>query len=330
MTLCHSIYGLRLAAESPVPSLPFCKNVQKADVQVHLKRRSASQLSIFSLPCAPLYQSSNLNDSGQPIARVGILGSRYFGFFYSDGARFAVRLDGREIWADGPENYAVEDLATYLVGPVMGFVLRLFGTLPLHGCGVAVEGKAIALVGPQGAGKSTTAAAFAKLGFGILSEDVVALVEDGDCFVVQPGYPRVNLWPESAEKIFGDAHGLPPVTPTWGKHFLALDDAQYRFQDEPLELGAIFVLQDRLPGAHEPRAERISPASAMPILIKNTYVNYLLDSALRQTEFLQLGRLLRQTPVYDVSPCDDPNRVFDLCKSIAVEARRSAARPILS
>jgi hypothetical protein len=325
MTLCHSLYGLRLATEFAVPSLPLCNDVLDANVRIHLKGSSGPLPSIFDLPYKQLYASSTASDNGQPLARVGLLDNRYFGFFYSDGARFAVRLDGHEIWVDGPEGYALEDLAAYLVGPVMGFVLRLFGTLPLHACGVAVKGKAIALVGPQGAGKSTTAAAFAKLGFGILSEDVVALVEEGDRFMVQPGYPRVNLWPESAETIFGDAHGLPAVTPTWGKHFLPLDDAGHRFQNEPLKLGAIFILQDRIPGTQEPRVERISSAVAITSVVANTYVNYLLNPALRRTEFVQLGRLLQQTPVYQVWPSDDPSRVYELCESVAGVARRSMA-----
>ena len=112
-----------------------------------------------------------------------------------------MKSDGSEVWADGPENYALEDTATYLVGPVMGFVLRLRGSLPLHACSVAIGDKAIALMGPQGAGKSTAAAAFARLGYSVISEDVTALSESGGRYMVQPGYTRVNLWPESAEAL---------------------------------------------------------------------------------------------------------------------------------
>jgi hypothetical protein len=286
--------------------------------------------SIFSANPRFFYVSPTSNDDGQPVVRVGKLGDHFFCFFYDSGARFAVTRDGREIWADGPEDYAVEDLATYLVGPVMGFVLRLLGILPLHACAIAVEDRAIALVGSQGAGKSTSAAAFAKMGFAILSEDVVAVTEEGKRRMVQPGYPRVNLWPESAETIFGCVHGLPPVTPTWGKHFLALNDAQHRFQNKPLELAAIFILRDRVPGAPKPRVEKIAPASAMPILVANTYVNYLLDAAMRRTEFVQLGQMLRKTPVYQVWPLDDPSRVYELCEAISAEARACAASTILS
>jgi len=46
----------------------------------------------------------------------------------------------------------------------------------------------VAFVGAEGAGKSTTAAAFALEGHGVLSDDVVALAENASEFVVLPAY----------------------------------------------------------------------------------------------------------------------------------------------
>lgn len=330
MPVHHSLYGLCLSANQPIPSLPVLRGSPNPEVEIHLNANSDVSSSVFSLNPNSFYVSPILNDDGQPIVRVGKLGDQSFCFFYDSGARFAVRHDGREIWAEGPEGYSVEDLATYLVGPVMGFVLRLWGILPLHASAIAVDGRAIALVGSQGAGKSTTAAAFAKMGFAILSEDVVAVIEEGKRQMVQPGYPRVNLWPESAETIFGCVHGLPQVTPTWGKHFLALNVSQHQFQEKPLELAAAFILRDRIPGALKPKIERIAPSSALTLLVANTCANYLLDAAMRRTEFLQLGQMLRKTPVFQVCPPDDPSRVLELCEAISAEARACAASTILS
>ena len=324
MPVHHSLYGLCLSANLPIPSLPVLQDSPSPEIKIHLNVNSGLCSSIFSVSPLFFYVSPILDDDGQPIVRVGKLGDQFFCFFYSSGARFAVRRDGREIWTEWPQGYSVQDLATYLVGPVMGFVLRLWGILPLHACAIAVEDRAIALVGSQGAGKSTTAAAFAKMGFAILSEDVVAVTEEGKRHMVQPGYPRVNLWPESAETIFG-VHGLPPVTPTWGKLFLALNVPQYRFQNKSLELGAIFILRDRVPGALKPKVEKISPASAMTMLVANTYVNYLLDTTMRRAEFVQLGQMLQKTPVYEVWPSDDPSRVYQLCEAISAEARSCTA-----
>src|ERR1700674_4177743 len=134
MAVRHSLYGLRLASNFPIPGLRFRDDLFDADVEIRLRVESGPAASVFSLPIQFSYVSSNLCANGQSVLRAGRLGDGFFGFFYSDGPRFAVKREGREVWADGPENYVLEDLATYLVGPVMGFVLRLNGILPLHAC----------------------------------------------------------------------------------------------------------------------------------------------------------------------------------------------------
>ena len=330
MAFCHSVYGLRFTSNLPIPGLPVRNDLRDPDVRVHLKEESGRSAPVFSLPSEFFHSSPNLKADGQYVFRASRFSDGSFGFFYGDGARFAIKSDGSEVLADGPENYAHEDTATYLVGPVMGFVLRLKGALPLHACSVAVGDHAIALVGPQGAGKSTSSAAFARLGYSVLSEDVTALVEAGGRYMVQPGYPRVNLWPESAEALFGDAHALPPVTPTWGKHFLALDRDEHRFQSQPMPLGGIFLLRERNASAATPRIEPMPAASAIFSLVVNTYGNYLLDAAMRKREFIQLGRLLQKMPVYQVWPSDDPSRVYEFCDTIAAMVQGKTAYAALS
>ena len=49
------------------------------------------------------------------------------------------------------------------LGPVFAFVLRLRGAVTFHASAVRI-GDAVAFLGPQGAGKSTTAAALALRG----------------------------------------------------------------------------------------------------------------------------------------------------------------------
>ena len=39
---------------------------------------------------------------------------------------------GREIWADWPEGYSLEDACTYLIGQVINFALRLQAFTSLH------------------------------------------------------------------------------------------------------------------------------------------------------------------------------------------------------
>ena len=94
----------------------------------------------------------------------------------------------------------------------------------LHASAVAIEGRAVAIVGPSGAGKSSTAAAFARLGYPVLSDDIVALTGDGQRFHVQPAYPRVRLWPSAVTSLFGSRDALPRIVPDWEKRYLPLID----------------------------------------------------------------------------------------------------------
>ena len=126
---------------------------------------------------------------------------------YAEGATFVVDGLGTEVWASWSEALTVDDAATYLLGPVLGFLLRLRGTVCLHASGVVVGDRAIALLGPAEAGKSTTAAAFAKLGYPVLSDDLLALSDTGGTWVVEAGYPGLRLWPDSVGPLL--AHDDP-------------------------------------------------------------------------------------------------------------------------
>ena len=320
----YLIYGLRIAANRAIPGLlPSLHSDAEFDLRVRLKGTPAFPPGASPSPADFFYTSPHTGSDGQPALRVARLaGGAYFGLFYSDGARFAVDREGREVWADWPEGYSLEDAATYLVGPVIGFVLRLKGITPLHASAIAIEDQAIALVGVAGAGKSTTAAAFAHRGYAVLSDDVVPLHDAQDHFLVAPGYPRVNLWPDSVRALLGSEDALPRITPTWGKHYLALDQNGRRFQSKQLPLGAVYFLGERDPDLTAPQIEEVAAGEALMTLVANTYVNYLLDRDMRHREFDLLSRLVAGVPVRRLRPLDDSSGVLAMCDAIAGDARR--------
>ncbi len=322
MSVSHVIYGLRVTANFALPGLSIAKDdVSRGEVNIHLKEAPA-----FATNHVEFFHSSQGVDSHeQPVLRVGVLqGGEYFGLFYSDGVRFTVERRGSEVWAEWPENYSLEDACTYLLGPVMGFVLRLRGVVCLHASAVAIGDQAIALVGLPGAGKSTTAAAFGRCGFPVLADDVVALVDRGEHFLVQPAYPRVNLWPDSVRELFGSEDALPRITPTWDKRYLSLGQNTYPFGHNPLPLGAIYILSGREVSRTAPVIEQLAGSEAFMALVANTYVNYLLDRDMRSREFDALSRMLTAVPVRRVRPTADSWAIFALCETIAADAMRLA------
>jgi hypothetical protein len=318
----YVVYGLRIAANMALPGPPVRLDSDAFDVRIQLKDWTTFPTT-FPDSVETFYTSLDDVADGQPNLRVGLFpGGDYFAFFYSDGVRFAVERRGRDVWGDWPENYTLEDACTYLLGPVLGFVLRLRGVTCLHASAVAVGEHAIALVGFPGAGKSTTAAAFAHCGFSVIADDVVALADDGENFLVQLGYPRVNLWPDSVRALFGSAEALPRITPTWDKHYMALGTNGLGFAAKPLPLGAIYLLGEREEALAAPIVEEMAGGYALAALVANTYVNYLIDRDMRSREFDMLSRVVTGIPIRRVRIRADPSAVFDLCRAIAADARQ--------
>jgi hypothetical protein len=320
LSASHVAYGLRLTANLPIPGLPIRPNTQQTDVRVWLGEPSRYPIST-SGSLEFVYVSSDEAEQHTPCLRVAVDPSRnYFAFFYRDGARFAVECHGREVWADWPQGYSLEDACTYLLGPVLGFVLRLRGIHCLHASAVLVGESAIALAGPPGAGKSTLAAAFGRSGFPVLSDDVVALADQGEGFLVQPGYPRVNLWPDSVRALFGFETALPRITNTWNKHYLPLDENGCRFASQLSLLHAVYILYERDPDMTEPVIEDVASSEALMALVTHSYVNYLLDRHMRSSEFALVARLVKSVPVRGVRPTGNPAHINRLCAAIANDA----------
>jgi hypothetical protein len=263
------------------------------------------------------YVADYNDEAGEAVFRVfRLLGGKYYRFSYADRTEFLLDQNGTRIWAAWAEPLTLEDTTTYLLGPIMGFVLLLRGLVCLHASAIAIGDEAIALVGPAGAGKSTTAAAFSDRGYSILAEDVLTLDDGGDRFLVRPAYPCIRLWPASVKALYGNANHLPKLTPNWDKCYLDLTERPQQFQSEPLPLAAIYELSER---CEEPRAPFIEPVghtAGLMSLIANTYATKLIDKEMRARQFDVLTRVLNNVPLRRVTPHRDPARIPELCDAI--------------
>jgi hypothetical protein len=274
------------------------------------------------------YVSAHRDERGEPILAVWEVGNgRFFRLRYADGTQFLVGRSGAEVWATWPEPLTLEDTTTYLLGPVLGFILRLRGVVCLHASAVALGGRAVALLGPAGAGKSTTAAAFARRGVPVLSDDVVPLDDRCSTLRVQPGNPRLRLWSASAQALFGTPDALPRLTPNWDKLYLDLEEKGGTFQQTPLPLAAVYLLGERSPDPRAPFAESLSPQEGFLSLVGNTYVNYLLDRDMRAREFEVLSRLVKSVPLRRLVPHRDSSHLPALCEVIVEDCRARQSPP---
>ena len=313
----YSVFGLSLCSNLSIPGLPRSSSSTDApEVQLHL-----GIVPDLDLPSSaarglnkPIYVSSYTDAAGEPALRAWeTADGASLHLAYSDATEFWLDRKGAAIWALWSERSSLENAISYLLGPVLGLMLRLRGIVCLHASAVAFDDHCVAFVGSAGAGKSTTAAAFAKLGRSIVSDDIVGLVERDGIFHVLPAYPHLCLWPESVTMLYGSPDVLPQLLHDWEKRLLALGENGTRFEQRTLPLGAIYILGERRPDT-TPVVGAIAEREVLLSLVANTYATNLIDRTTRGEEFALLSRLISSVPVRIVHPSGDPTRLEDLCR----------------
>lgn len=191
-------YGLSWTSAFPLDQFEAIAPNTAADVDVRL---------VAALP------------SRTPVAQVRA------GAVYSDGTRFpwysqaTFDMRGGD-WIDilpGPAWSGVLPHAFY--GTVVAQLLAWRGLIPMHGCAVAIDGRAILILGDAGAGKSSLTAGLIAQGAVLVSDDLSALVFDpvseGGATLL-PGRTTIRLDPIVADWIAGERLELP-VRETRGK-----------------------------------------------------------------------------------------------------------------
>ncbi len=318
VTVLYAVFGLVLRSNLEIPGLapvPPSDACPQVEFHLGLRPRAISELSngIEEL----VYSSSYTVEPGVPVLQIwsiadgGLLRLDYF-----DGLRFWLDAEGTEVWAVWPALVSLADVATYLLGPVLGLVLRLRGVPCLHASCVAFGELAVAFAGAEGAGKSTTAAALASRGHAVLSDDIVALVEREGSFFVLPAYPYLSLWAESVELLYGAEKKLPSFSANYDKRQLQLRENRLRFEETPMPLGAIYLLGERVADPAAPFVETLPLQDALVGLVVNSYATNLLDKKMRAREFELLTRLVNTVPVWRLRPNQDGSQIGRLCEVI--------------
>jgi hypothetical protein len=313
----YLLYGLHVAADHEIPGLLATSLNGPPDLRVHFSEWPSDLVSSEGLG---LWFPSPLTTDPPGVQRR-VFRSHSGDLFlitYPDGTEFAIDLSGCDVWVKWQSPMSVEDVVTYLVGPVVGFLLRWRGQLCLHAGCVRVGRAALAIAGSGGAGKSTTVSSFALSEYSVLSDDITPITErDGVTYAV-PGYPRLCLWPESAAALFGHPDALPNISPSWDKKYFAVG-THSEFELAPVPLGAIYVLGDRSESDTAPRVEPLSQERAFVTLLGHSYANNWLDSAMRAAEFRHLDRLVRRLPIRLATPHAEIARLPQLRDAIVAD-----------
>ncbi len=206
--------------------------------------------------------------------------------------------------------------------------LEYRGALALHASAVVIDGQAVAFMATSRGGKTGLAAALVAKGYGLLTDDILALkVDPGQQGIrpgfnsrisANPGYPQMRMWPDGAEYFVGEAwRQLPIVHRAYRKVRVPIGTGLFgAFHSEPATLGAIIIptREERDKGdqtsTFESAAplppengefwfERLGPTEAMLELTQNTFSPRAIeDRGLQPQRLARLARLVEIVPIF--------------------------------
>lgn len=221
-----------------------------------------------------------------------------------------------------PEKTLAGDLDSLLVGPFLGFTLRLRGIVSLHASAVAVDGRAVVFLGHSTAGKSTLAAGMVRAGAQMLADDISVLVPgDEGRFLVEPGYAKVRLRPRAARFLTGDPDSLPAVYSHRESRYASLG-ADEKFYPEPLPLAVVYVLGKYDDQYKEPFIKPVSAGDKLINLVQNTTGFYVVRGESRAREFETLAEIAKSVPVRRLFYAHDIETLPAQCQLIFEDFRK--------
>ncbi|MCP3029178.1 aldolase [Halobacillus sp. A5] len=179
--------------------------------------------------------------------------------------------NGKRIYFHAFDEAEEDQLRLYILGTCMGSVLMQRKILPLHGSAVEIDGKAYAVVGHSGAGKSTTASAILNRGFQLVSDDVIPVTVENGIPMVTPAYPQQKLWQESLDGFGMESERYRPIINRESKYAIPVSD---KFYSKKLPLAGIIELE-KVDG-EEIQFEQIEKLHGLHTIFNHTYRNFMI------------------------------------------------------
>ena len=219
--MIYSAYGLSIWSEIELPELfPARESEHNSATDVHITLGRVSESGLEDAGKTPDWFQASPDELWLDIEGI---------------ARFLI-TNGNRITIDPYPGGDKESIRLFLLGSAFGAILFQRSHFVLHGNAIRIGDQCLVCVGDSGAGKSTLAAGFMQRGYSIISDDVVP-VDDKQRAI--PGFPRIKLWQDTADKLGIDTRELQRIRPSDEKFNYPLLEG---FQATPLPIRWIYAL----------------------------------------------------------------------------------------
>lgn len=197
-----------------------------------------------------------------------------------------------------------DKIRLYILGSCMGVILMQRRILPLHGSAIAINGKAYAIVGHSGAGKTTLSTFLLEQGYRLLSDDLIAItLDENDTPIVAPSYPQQKIWQETIELLGMKTEGIKPLFERETKFAVSASD---RFLSNPLPLAGVYEL---IKVEHGAALQPIEGLERFHTLLQHTFRGFLIERlGLMEWHFSLITRFISRIQMNRLSrPASSPS-----------------------
>jgi len=255
----------------------------------------------------------------EPLADWALAGTEYqaratlyrvergYEFWTTDAGRYHVDLENGRIEIPARGDEIVREQRLWGIPVMLCYLHR--GDFPLHAAAVEMGSGALLFAAPSRYGKTTLALAFHRLGYRVLSEDLVCCRLGTSCEVL-PGPAVVRVRTDVYDGC--PPRGMHVVVVRPDRTYLGLDDDR-KGSSAPVPIKAIVFLR-------EADDLRIEPATASVALADIWHLNFrLATNEFRARSFQQLTRLAGSVPSWNLYR---PLRLSSLDATVALIAER--------
>ena len=203
---------------------------------------------------------------------------------------------GQSIVIDRFQGGSLEVLCLHIMGSCTAALLQQRELFPLHASAISTQHGVIAFAGKSGYGKSTLLAEFLAQGHEAVTDDILALKQDGSGDMLAfPSYARQKLMSDQLHRGAASTNALGPVSPEGRKIYVQVP----RLSTTGQRLAAVFLLQ---PHTAECALHRCPPIEAASLLTVATYRRQIYYGLELGTHHLQTVKRLAETvPMYRLS-----------------------------
>lgn len=301
MTWSYVLYGRRLESDRALRWLTPQQESGEPHCRIWFSPPQEQLATLRSLPQHPVYVDERQDEEGRSVATIATLGEKGgYALALRHGLEFFIDPRGQQVWIDWPSDIDLSAAAeVLLVNAVAGIILGLQGIGGMHGSAIVIDGRAIALAGVSGSGKSTLAAALTARGHRLLSDDLVAWVDQEEGLWVQPAFAAFMLWPDALTLIDRSKDTLRPVFPDFAKGLFSFSHTSAVLSPRPAPLTVIYLLTRQVDAVFPVQPLSSGVALAELLAVARTPFHLLGTWAWIQ-DFARLSTLAARVPIYQL------------------------------